>query len=258
GRNDAEGQARYCVLDLALDPLPYGGVNSTLEALDMSVPVVTLRGRKHGERTSYSILANLGVTQTVAQSGSEYVAIAARLASDRAFHDEVVAAIKAGLASSALTDMPRHTRALEAAYQRALALAGSKGRWRAIRGWRNGTGSWERFLLIWVSPALRSRVSSARLQSIPTMPTRGTTWGLRCTSRTGSPTRSRRTGARSRSTPIIPAQNATSPSFSATRDIPIWPKPRCGRALPAARPPRRIVRRIPRLPTSCAREASST
>ena len=128
GRNDAEGQARYCVLDLALDPLPYGGVNSTLEALDMSVPVVTLRGRKHGERTSYSILANLGVTQTVAQSGSEYVAIAARLASDRAFHDEVVAAIKAGLASSALTDMPRHTRALEAAYQRALALAGSKGR----------------------------------------------------------------------------------------------------------------------------------
>lgn len=121
GRNDAEGQARYSVLDFSLDPLPYGGVNSTLEALDMGVPVVTLCGRKHGERTSYSILANLGVTQTVATSGSEYVAIAVRLAADPAFRSEVRAAIAAGLASSALTDMPRHTRALEAAYERALA-----------------------------------------------------------------------------------------------------------------------------------------
>jgi len=120
GRNEAEGQARYAVLDFALDPLPYGGVNSTLEALDMSVPVVTLRGRKHGERTSYSILANLGVSQTVASSGSEYVDIAVRLADDRAFRSEVKAAIASGIASSVLTDMPAHTRALEAAYVRAL------------------------------------------------------------------------------------------------------------------------------------------
>ncbi len=84
GRDDAEGQARYTVLDFALDPMPYGGVNSTLEAVDMGVPVVTLRGRKHGERTTTSILANLGVTQTIADSGSEYVAIAVRLATDRA------------------------------------------------------------------------------------------------------------------------------------------------------------------------------
>ncbi len=121
GRDDAEGQARYAVLDFALDPLPYGGVNSTLEAVDMGVPVVTLRGRKHGERTTASILANLGVIQTIADSGSEYVAIALRLANDSAFRAEVKAAIAAGLAGSVLTDMPRHTRALEAAYERALA-----------------------------------------------------------------------------------------------------------------------------------------
>ena len=36
--------------------MPYGGVNGTLEALDMGVPVVTLVGRRHAERTSYSIL----------------------------------------------------------------------------------------------------------------------------------------------------------------------------------------------------------
>jgi predicted O-linked N-acetylglucosamine transferase (SPINDLY family) len=121
GRNDAEGQARFNVVDFAVDPLPYGGVNSTLEALDMGVPVVTLRGRKHGERTSYSILANLGVTQTIAESGSEYIDIAVRLATDPAFMAGVRAAIAAGIDRSPLTDMPAHTRALEDAYVAALA-----------------------------------------------------------------------------------------------------------------------------------------
>ena len=100
--------------------MPYGGVNGTLEALDMNVPVVTLVGKRHAERTSFSILSNLGVTQTIAHSGSEYVAIAARLADDRLFMAEVRAAIRAGLADSALTDMQAHTRNLEAAYVEAL------------------------------------------------------------------------------------------------------------------------------------------
>lgn len=123
GRNDEENQARYHVIDFTLDPLPYGGVNGTLEALDMGVPVVTLCGKKHGERTSYSILENLGVRHTVAGSGSEYVDIAVRLATDAQFMAAVRAAIEAGLAHSALTDMPQHTLALETAYDAALERA---------------------------------------------------------------------------------------------------------------------------------------
>ena len=69
GRDDAENQARYELVDFVLDPMPFGGVNGTLEALDMGVPVVTLVGKRHGERTGYSMLANLGVTDTIAQSG---------------------------------------------------------------------------------------------------------------------------------------------------------------------------------------------
>ncbi len=130
GRDEAESQARYHVVDLVLDPLPYGGVNGTLEALDMGVPVVTLCGRRHGERSSYSILANLGVRSTVAHSEREYVAIAARLADDRAFMAHVREAIRAGLAASPLTDIDAHARNLERAYTTALerrypaALAG--------------------------------------------------------------------------------------------------------------------------------------
>jgi predicted O-linked N-acetylglucosamine transferase (SPINDLY family) len=133
GRNDAENQARYGLVDFTLDPMPYGGANGTLEALGMNVPVVTLVGRKHGERCGYSMLANLGVTQTVAASGSQYVEIAVRLATDPAFMAEVRAAIRAGLECSPLTDMVAHTRHLERAYLQALeqrypaALAASNG-----------------------------------------------------------------------------------------------------------------------------------
>ena len=100
--------------------MPYGGVNGTLEALDMGVPVVTLEGRRHAERTSLSILANLGVSQTVAQGGREYLDIATRLATDPAFMRDVRAAIQRGLAGSALTDAVGHTRNLEAVYCEAL------------------------------------------------------------------------------------------------------------------------------------------
>jgi len=130
GRDDAENQARYRVIDFVLDPMPYGGVNGTLEALDMNVPVVTLVGRRHAERTSFSILTNLGVTDTIAQTGGDYVDIAVRLATDRAFMQDVRTRIAAGLHASVLTDMAAHTRHLEAAYLAALehgapeALAG--------------------------------------------------------------------------------------------------------------------------------------
>ena len=122
GRTDAENQARYGLVDFVLDPLPFGGVNGTLEALDMEVPVVTLVGKRHGERTGFSILTNLGVTDTIATSGPEYVEIAVRLANDPRFMANVRAAVRDGIAKSTLTDMPQHTRALEDAYEAALRM----------------------------------------------------------------------------------------------------------------------------------------
>jgi len=122
GADDAQNQARYRLVDFVLDPLPYGGVNGTIEALDMGVPVVTLVGRRHSERTTYSILANLGVNQTIADSGKHYVDIAVRLGTDAAFMREVRSAIRAGTADSPLVDMAAHARHLEDAYRTAVRL----------------------------------------------------------------------------------------------------------------------------------------
>lgn len=124
GKDESLNQSRYTVVDMVLDTLPYGGVNGTLEALDMAVPVVTLCGERHGERTSYSILINLGVAATIARSEQEFVDIAKRLANDKAFRTEVVADIRRGLEHSALVDAASHTRNLEEAYRQALQQKG--------------------------------------------------------------------------------------------------------------------------------------
>lgn len=126
GADESINQARYGLIDISLDPLPYGGANGTIEALDMGVPVVTLCGKRHGERSSFSILRNLGVTETIAQSGLEYVEIVARLATDLEFNFMVRKKIRTGLEHSDLVDMDGHARNLESAYMQALALKNVK------------------------------------------------------------------------------------------------------------------------------------
>ena len=110
---------RYGVVDVALDTFPYGGGLTSINALNMMVPIVTLKGRKHGERMTYSILRNLGVPQTIGHSEDEYVLIARRLAEDRSFRHEVRRQIKEGLRDSTLVDMKSHVSCLETAYWKA-------------------------------------------------------------------------------------------------------------------------------------------
>jgi len=84
------------------------------------VPVVTLVGKRHGERTTYSILETLGVRATIAQTGREFGDIAERLANDAAFRASVERDIAAGIAKSSFTDMEAHARNLESAYRTAI------------------------------------------------------------------------------------------------------------------------------------------
>jgi len=128
GKDDAQGRTRYALLDAVLDTLPYTGGDTTAAALDMGVPVVTRVGERHAERVSYSLLAHLGVTDTVADSDDRYVEIACRLADDRAWRDGISAAITARLPGSGLADAARYTVSLETAYERAIATRSPGGR----------------------------------------------------------------------------------------------------------------------------------
>jgi|SRR5208283_5174679 len=88
----------------------------------MGIPVVTRVGERAAERMTWSLLAHLGLTDTAASSDEAYVAIACRLAADAAWRARIAQAISSRLAQSGLADPDRYTRALESAYERALAL----------------------------------------------------------------------------------------------------------------------------------------
>ncbi len=120
--DDAVNRARYRHMDVLLDTLPYTGGDSTVAALDMGVPVVTRAGERQAERMGLSILSHIGVTDTVATSDDDYVAIACRLATESAWRMKLSGRILERIAASGIADFARYTRSLEGALERAVAL----------------------------------------------------------------------------------------------------------------------------------------
>jgi len=113
----AELLATYNEIDIALDPFPYGGGTTTVEALWMGVPVVSLRGNRFTGRVSESILATAGCPELVLDGEDAYVAKAIALASDAEGLARSRAGMREQLARSPLCDAERFTGHLEAAYR---------------------------------------------------------------------------------------------------------------------------------------------
>jgi len=124
GDDQRAARARYRLVDVVLDTFPYSGGDTTTAALDMHVPVVTLTGRRQGERMSLSILTHLGVTDTIAQSEDEYVAIALRLAREPEWRRTIAQKIAHQLQESSFADTRHYARALEETYLEALLRKG--------------------------------------------------------------------------------------------------------------------------------------
>lgn len=72
----------YAGMDVALDPFPFNGCLTTLEALWMGVPVVTPEGARPVARQSLAILRRIGAEDLVAGSEEEYLRIAEQLITD--------------------------------------------------------------------------------------------------------------------------------------------------------------------------------
>ena len=115
--NRREHMATYNAIDIALDPFPYGGGITTLEALWMGVQVISEAGNRWVSRVGSSILSVVGLPDMVARSRSEYVDKAVNLAGD----PESLASLRRNnrilLKSSPICDISRFTKALEDRYQ---------------------------------------------------------------------------------------------------------------------------------------------
>jgi len=72
-----------------LDPFPFGGGNTTYEALAVGAPVVTKPGQFLRGRIAYAQYHRLGLLSAVAETNQQYVSLAVRLASDSDFRRTV-------------------------------------------------------------------------------------------------------------------------------------------------------------------------
>ena len=66
----------YRRLDIVLDPFPYNGHTTSLDAFWMGVPVVSLIGRTRVSRGGWSILNNIGLPELAAPTPEDFVRIA--------------------------------------------------------------------------------------------------------------------------------------------------------------------------------------
>jgi predicted O-linked N-acetylglucosamine transferase (SPINDLY family) len=113
----AQYLAAYGNIDVALDPFPYGGGRTTCDALWMGVPVVSLTGGTAVGRGGTSILSNLGLSELVARTAGEYLAIAARLGTDLPRLARLRSGLRERMQRSPLMDRQGFARAMEAAYR---------------------------------------------------------------------------------------------------------------------------------------------
>jgi predicted O-linked N-acetylglucosamine transferase (SPINDLY family) len=109
----ADHLAAYNKVDIALDTFPYPGVTTSVEALWMGVPVLSLRGDRFLSCTAGSIAYNAGLPDWIAADEDDYVAKAVTYSGNL----ERLAALRAGLRhqvlESPLFEAPRFARNFE-------------------------------------------------------------------------------------------------------------------------------------------------
>jgi len=115
--------ARHALADLALDTHHHSGGVTTVDAMRVGVPLVTLPGNKPNSRTSASILAAMGASDLIAKDITDYETIAQGLASDppkrRAWRERLIAFGR----EAPLFDRQGLARRLEYAYGHAIERA---------------------------------------------------------------------------------------------------------------------------------------
>ena len=109
----------YNRIDLALDPFPYNGGTTSLDALWMGVPVVTLAGTLPVGRAGVSILSNVGLEVLITRSEDEYINRAVEICTDVSKLQTLRAGLRSRMVASPLLDERAYVRDLEVLYLRA-------------------------------------------------------------------------------------------------------------------------------------------
>lgn len=108
--------AEYGDVDIALDPVPYNGGTTSLQAMWMGVPVVTQCGHNFVSRMGASFMTAAGLPEWVADDDEGYVRVAVQMAQDRAALLTLKRGLRERLKARRGWDVVAHTRAMEQAF----------------------------------------------------------------------------------------------------------------------------------------------
>jgi protein O-GlcNAc transferase len=106
---------RYNEIDVALDTFPYTGMTTTLDALWMGVPVVSLVGERNLGRAGLSLLSNVGMAELAVTDVDAYVAQAVALSREPEKLSRLRQELRPRMLTSPLLDAEGFTRRLEKA-----------------------------------------------------------------------------------------------------------------------------------------------
>ena len=107
--------AAYSRVDIALDPFPYPGGTTSVEALWMGVPVLTLKGDRFLSHVGETIAYNAGQSEWVAINKEDYVNKAVFFTSDLNLLAKNRLELRPKVLSSAIFDINRFTKHFESA-----------------------------------------------------------------------------------------------------------------------------------------------
>lgn len=113
----------YLEVDVALDPFPYNGGTTSLQALWMGCPLITLEGQNFVARMGASFLTHLGRKEWIAPDVPAYVALARQLARQVRQAPWSRHAQRQAMHNSPLCRIAQHTRDIEGIYRQAWEAA---------------------------------------------------------------------------------------------------------------------------------------
>jgi protein O-GlcNAc transferase len=105
----------YNRIDIALDPFPYTGGTTTVEALWMGVPVLSLAGDSFISRQGVGLMMNAGLPDWIAADADDYFARAIRHAGDLTNLAMLRGMLRQQVLNSPIFDAPRFAGHFEAA-----------------------------------------------------------------------------------------------------------------------------------------------
>jgi protein O-GlcNAc transferase len=109
--------AVYDQIDIALDTFPWSGHTTACQALWMGVPVITLKGNRHAGRMVASVLTQVGLADTIAETPDAFISIAKSLSSDLSRLGNLRAALRERMQASRLCDGSAFANIVEREYR---------------------------------------------------------------------------------------------------------------------------------------------